>query len=80
MREDLGSTAWNATVMTARRWVLVVVGGVVLLMGVVFALQGDGIIGGSALMSGNPTYIYVGAGVAVLGAVVAALGLFANRA
>jgi len=36
-------------------------------MGTVFALQGANYIGGSALMSGNTTYIYVGAALAILG-------------
>lgn len=53
--------------MDGRRVGLSIFGAVVLLMGVVFALQGDNIIGGSALMSGNSTYIYVGAAVAVVG-------------
>ncbi|HYB07746.1 MAG TPA: hypothetical protein VEB87_06320 [Nitrososphaerales archaeon] len=49
---------------------MVVIGLVVLLMGVVFALQGANFIGGSALMSGNSTYIYVGGMVAVVGLIL----------
>jgi len=43
------------------------VGVILVLMGTVFALQGANIIGGSALMSGNSTYIYVGAVVVIIG-------------
>jgi hypothetical protein len=44
-------------------------------MGVVFALQGANVLGGSALMSGNPTYIYVGGLAALVGLVLLILGL-----
>jgi hypothetical protein len=54
--------------------VLVIVGILLLLAGIVFSLQGANVIGGSALMSGNPTYIYVGIVVALVGVVLAALG------
>jgi hypothetical protein len=60
--------------MSAMKWALVVVGVILLLMGTVFALQGENIIKGSSLMSGNPTYIYVGAGVAVIGLVLIVAG------
>ncbi len=49
---------------------MVVMGTVVLLMGVVFALQGANFIGGSALMSGNSIYIYVGGVVAAIGLIL----------
>jgi len=52
---------------------LLVVGVILLLLGIVFALQGAGDIGGS-MMSGDSTYIYVGGAVAVVGLVVLALG------
>jgi hypothetical protein len=60
----------------SRRVALIVVGVILLLMGIVFALQGANYIGGSALMSGNPTYIYVGGFVAIVGLV---LLLWASR-
>lgn len=60
--------------MSAMKWVLVIVGILLLLAGIVFSLQGANVIGGSALMSGNPTYIYVGIAVAIIGIVIAALG------
>jgi protein-S-isoprenylcysteine O-methyltransferase Ste14 len=44
-----------------------VLGVLLLLAGIVFSLQGANIITGSSLMSGNSTYIYVGAVVAVVG-------------
>jgi hypothetical protein len=46
-----------------------------ILFGTGFALQGDGILGGSA-MSGNPFWIYAGAGVVVVGLVLAGLGFY----
>jgi uncharacterized membrane protein YdcZ (DUF606 family) len=47
-----------------------VVGVILLLMGIVFALQGANYIKGSSLMSDNPTYIYVGGVVALVGLVL----------
>jgi len=52
---------------------LVVVGLILLLMGVVFALQGAGDIGGS-VMTGNSIYIYIGGAVALVGLVLLVLG------
>jgi len=60
--------------MAALRWASIIFGLFILLIGVVFALQGDNVIGGSALMSGNSTYIYVGAVVAVIGLILVGLG------
>ena len=53
--------------MNSRRLVLLILGVVLLLAGIVFSLQGADIITGSSLMSGNSTYIYVGAIVAIIG-------------
>jgi hypothetical protein len=44
-----------------------------ILFGTGFALQGDGILMGSP-MSGNSFWIYAGAGVVVVGVIMAALG------
>jgi hypothetical protein len=44
-----------------------------ILFGTTFALQGDGMIGGSA-MSGNPFWIYAGSGIAIVGLIIAGLG------
>ena len=65
--------------MAAMKWALVIVGVLLLLAGIVFSLQGANYIGGSALMSGNPTYIYVGAVVAIIGIVLLALGFRSGR-
>jgi hypothetical protein len=43
-------------------------------LGAVFALQGANVIGGSAVMSGNSTYIYVGALVAFIGVAMIGAG------
>jgi hypothetical protein len=59
--------------MNSRRVVLLILGVVLLLAGIVFSLQGADIITGSSLMSGNSTYIYVGAIVAIIGLVFLAL-------
>jgi len=61
-------------VETAMRLLVVVLGVIVLLMGSVWAFQGAGYIPGS-FMSNNPTWIYIGAPAAVLGLVVALLGV-----
>ena len=53
--------------MNSRRLAPAIVGVILVLMGTVFALQGANVIGGSALMSGNTTYIYVGAVVVIIG-------------
>ena len=53
----------------------IVVGIVLVLFGTAFALQGDGIIGGSSLMDNNSNFIYIGSLVAVVGLVVIAFGL-----
>ena len=60
--------------LTAARWILVIVGVILILTGIVFSLQGANILGGSALMSGKPTYIYVGAVVAVIGLILVIVG------
>jgi hypothetical protein len=57
----------------------VVVGLILLLMGVVFALQGAGDIGGSSVMTGNSIYIYIGGAVALVGIVVLVLGFRSGR-
>lgn len=53
---------------------LIVVGIVVVLVGVFWALQGFGVVGGSS-MSGNHTFEVVGPVVALVGLAVAVLGL-----
>jgi len=53
---------------------LIAVGIVVVIVGVFWALQGFGVVGGS-FMSGNHTYEVVGPVVALIGLAVAVLGL-----
>ena len=50
-----------------------VVGILTLIFGTVFALQGEGTIGGSA-MSNNSFWIYAGSAIAIVGVVIAAVG------
>jgi len=59
--------------MQSKKLALLVVGVILLLMGIVFALQGANVITGSSVMSGNSTYIYVGAIVAIVGLALLAL-------
>jgi hypothetical protein len=53
---------------------MLIVGGLLVLVGVIFALQGAGAIGGSA-MSGVTFWAYAGPVVAVIGLVIAFLGV-----
>jgi len=55
--------------------VALLVGILFVLFGSVFALQGDGVLGGSA-MSNNPFWIYAGSAVAVVGVIIAAVGVW----
>jgi hypothetical protein len=57
-----------------------VVGVILLLMGIVFSLQGMNIITGSSVMSGVSTYIYIGLGVAIMGIVLLVLGMRSGEA
>jgi len=61
--------------LNSRKLALLVPGVLLLLAGIVFSLQGADIITGSSLMSGNTTYIYVGAVVAVIGLALLALSV-----
>ena len=55
------------------RTIVVVFGVLIVLAGIVWALQGIGVIPGS-FMSNNPTWIWIGAGTALFGAALAAFG------
>jgi len=59
--------------VNSRKLAVIILGVLVLLAGIVFSLQGADIITGSSLMSGNSTYIYVGAIVAIIGLALLAL-------
>jgi len=56
-----------------RKLALLILGVLLLLAGIVFSLQGANIITGSSLMSGNSTYIYAGAIIAIIGLALLAL-------
>ena len=60
--------------MNSRKVILIAVGVLFLLGGLVMAFQGAGYVGGS-YMTGDPTYIYVGGVVAIIGLLLIALGL-----
>jgi hypothetical protein len=64
------SEVWN--------WVLMVGGAVLLIAGVIWALQGFDVIGGS-FMSGDPAFEIIGPLVAAVGAVLAAVGIWRVR-
>ncbi len=53
---------------------LLIIGVVLLLLGAVWASQGAGMMGGSSLMDNNPTFIYLGGAVAVVGIALIAFG------
>ncbi|HUI01159.1 MAG TPA: hypothetical protein VLX56_05975 [Nitrososphaerales archaeon] len=57
-----------------RKAIPVVVGLLLLLLGLGWASQGAGLIGGSSLMDNNPTFIYLGGLLAVLGVALVAFG------
>jgi len=54
-----------------------VLGSIILIFGTVFALQGDGVIGGS-VMSNNSFWIYAGSVIAVVGVAIAGFGAWAG--
>ena len=60
------------------RIILVVLGVLVALAGVVWALQGAGFIPGS-FMSNDPTWIWIGAVTALLGLGILAFGIRSHR-
>jgi hypothetical protein len=47
---------------------------ILLLLGIGWASQGDGVMGGSSLMDNNPTFIYLGGFLAVIGVAMVAFG------
>jgi len=61
--------------VNSRKLALLILGVLLLLAGTVFSLQGANVITGSSLMSGNSTYIYVGAIVAIIGLALLALSI-----
>ncbi len=63
-----------------RKAIPVAAGLVLLLVGIGWASQGAGILGGSSLMDNNPAFIYLGALVAVVGVALVAFGALSKRA
>jgi hypothetical protein len=57
-----------------RRTIPIIIGVLLLLIGVGWALQGAGRVGGSSFMDNNPTFINLGALVAVVGIALVAFG------
>ena len=64
----------GADSLRSMRNLLIGVGGLVTVLGLLFLLQGTGLIGGSA-MSNNHFWIFGGAVVAIIGAAVLTLGV-----
>ncbi len=58
-----------------RRAIPIIIGVILLLLGVVWASQGAGIVGGSSFMDNNPTFINLGGFVAVVGTALIAFGV-----
>jgi hypothetical protein len=61
-----------------RNWLLTAVGAVLIVAGVIWALQGFGVIGGS-FMSGNSVWAVIGPVVAAAGLVAVAVGVLRAR-
>lgn len=57
-----------------RKAIPVVIGVILLLVGIGWASQGAGIMGGSSLMDNNSTFIYLGGFLAVVGVALVAYG------
>ena len=53
--------------MPIRRKSTLLLGLVLVFLGIIWSLQGSGVIVGSAMMSDNPTFIYVGSLVSLIG-------------
>jgi hypothetical protein len=61
------------------RWLGLIIGGIAILVGIVWTLQGLNILGGS-FMSGQTMYAIIGPIVALVGVVLVVVGLRARRA
>ncbi len=57
-----------------RRAIPIVIGVILLLVGLGWASQGAGVMGGSSLMDNNPTFLYLGGFLAVVGIALVAYG------
>jgi len=61
------------------RWVLIILGIVVILVGLVWLLQGTNVLAGSP-MSGHRRWIVIGAGLDVVGVILIVIGSRMRRA
>jgi len=61
------------------RWVGLIIGGIAVLFGLIWTLQGLNILGGS-VMSGQTIFVVIGPLVAVVGVVLVVVGVRAGRA
>jgi hypothetical protein len=57
-----------------RRAIPIVIGVILVLVGIAWASQGAGLVGGSSLMDNNQTFIYLGGFLALLGVALVAYG------
>ncbi len=57
-----------------RKAIPIVIGVILLLVGIGWASQGAGVMGGSSLMDNNSTFIYLGGLLAVVGVALVAYG------
>jgi hypothetical protein len=57
-----------------RKAIPIIIGVILLLVGIGWASQGAGIMGGSGLMDNNPTFIFLGGLVAFIGVALVAFG------
>jgi hypothetical protein len=57
-----------------RRAIPIVIGAILLLIGIGWASQGMGIMGGSSLMDNNLVFVYLGGFLAVIGIALVAYG------
>ncbi|HEV2225229.1 MAG TPA: hypothetical protein VGR56_00325 [Nitrososphaerales archaeon] len=60
--------------------VLILIGILLALLGTVFALQGAGMLGTGGFMDNNPTYVYVGGALVVVGLLLLAFGVIPRQA
>ncbi len=58
----------------ALRWGLTIFGLVLVILGTTFALQGANMFPGRSFMNGNPTWIYIGGALDVIGLILVVVG------
>ena len=74
-----GSHIPSPRILTAKVIITMLVGLLLVLLGVIFALQGEGVLGGSSFMDNNSAFVYIGSSLALVGAVLAVLGFWSRR-